>query len=105
MALTALQLAVHACLWISRVPGRGVVELDGTRLLVGPEADDNRIATIAGRRLVQLMLQRDDVSETRVRDEVARWGFQYVTGPCTPGCPPKLGSVQAVAVPGRKRTA
>lgn len=57
------------------MPERGAVRRDGTRILIGPEASDDAIATIACRRLLEL--QTPNVTERAVRAEVRRWGFRY----------------------------
>lgn len=77
MQLTALQLASHAQLWVSRVSAYGVAVRDGGRILVGPYASEDLIATIAARRLVQLRAGMEDVPEELVRAEVRSWGFRY----------------------------
>ena len=78
MRLTALELAAYAQLWVTREPDYGLAVRDGGRILVGPHASPDRIATIASRRLVQLELGRDDVPEDLVQAEVRKWGFRYV---------------------------
>lgn len=93
MAITAVQLAAHAQLWISNASERGHVALDGLRLEVGPDADENKVATIAARRIVQLRQQRHDVSEKLVRKEVARWGFRYVASTAPRKCEQKTVTV------------
>jgi hypothetical protein len=75
---TALELARLAHLWVSRVPEHGVVLRDGARLLVGPEADDNLIATVASRCSLEVELSRSPTDD-EMRARVERSGFQLVS--------------------------
>lgn len=97
--LSSLELASHAQLWVVRVPWYGMALREGGRLLVGPFASRDAIATIAARRLVQLRCGQENVSERLVRQETRRWGFQYVgpanANPASCTANPRTGNVHS----------
>lgn len=76
MRFTALELASLAHLWVSRVPTRGVVRREGTRILVGPHASEDEIATVACRRQLELELGATP-TESAVRARVEEHGFRF----------------------------
>lgn len=77
MRLTALDLVRVSGLWAHRVAERGVACRDGSWIVLGPGADENRIATIACRCLVQRALAPEQPGDAEVRELVEEYGYRF----------------------------
>lgn len=75
--MTALELACVADFWVSTTETPRVVERESFRLVVGPQADEDLIATLSCRRMVEFQ-NGGRADEPAVRKLVREHGFQYV---------------------------
>jgi len=75
--LTAVDLACVSGLWVSRVSKPGTVCRDGSWILIGPAAVDDRIATVACRCLLERALAPKKPTDAAVRELVQEHGFRF----------------------------